>query len=275
MRRWCAEAVTVANACCRAPSPDRHASCRGYHAVRPFLHTSGLNTSADVYEAMFRAVVQQWAGTGPAPRVLISGAGDFQVPAIVTQSLRDIGKDPLVTIVDQCRTPLVMCEDAGPRLNMRWETARDDITSHRPPAAYDLIVSDRLMGHAPPSRRPDLVEAWRNQLAEGGRLITTISVHPDIDGSDRDDGALLEAVRDRFDAEYSFLLPGVDRADLMQMIEHYNHQRHGHRIGSADEVLPLFGQCGFEILDTCTFRKRTDAGLPVDRDRHMLRIVAG
>lgn len=275
MDRWCATAVALANACCREPLPDRRGSCRGYHAVRPFLHVSGLKTAADVYEAMFRAVVQQSTGTKPEPRVLIAGTGDFQVPAIVTQTLQDIGKDPLVTIVDRCRTPLAMCKDAGRRLGMRWETARGDIAAHAPPAAYDLIVSDRLMGFVPPPRRLNLVRAWRNQLAEGGRLITTISVHPASDGSDRDDRALLAAVRDRFDDEYSVLLPGVDRTDLLQMMENYNVQRRGYRIGSAEEVLPLFGQCGFQTLETQTFRKRTESGLPVHSARHILRIVAG
>lgn len=275
MRRWCAEAVAVADVCCPDPSSDQHSGCRDYHAVRPFLHASGLNTSSDVYEEMFQDIVQQWGGTEPAPRVLISGSADFQVPAIVTQSLRDIGKDPVIRIVDRCRTPLEMCEDAGGRLGMRWQTSRGDVAAHRAQAAYDLIVSDRLMGFVPPSRRPGVVRAWRNQLAKGGRLITTISVHPASDGSDRDDGALLETVRDRFDDEYSALLPGVDRADLLRMVENYSSQRRRHRIGSADEVLPLFREYGLEILDTRTFRKRTDAGLPVDSARYLLRIVAG
>lgn len=275
MRRWCPEAFAVADACCGNLSSDPRAGCRGYHGVRPFLIAAGLRTSFDVYEEMFLGAVQQWAGSGPEPNVLISGAADFLVPAVVTRSLLDAGKDPIVTIIDRCRTPLLMCEDAGRRLDMRWETARDDIAAHRPPAAYDLIVSDRLMGFVPPSRRQDIVRAWRNQLTEGGRLITTISVHPSSDGSDQDDGALLEAVRNGFDAEYSALLPGVNQVDLLEMIENYNHQRRGHRITSADEVLPLFEQCGFEILDTRRFRKRTDAGVSVDSDRYMLRIVAG
>jgi hypothetical protein len=275
MRRWCSEAFTVAEACCRNPLPDRHAGCRGYHGVRPFLFASGLRTSFDVYEEMFRGAVQQWSGQDPRPRVLISGAADFLVPAVVTRSLQEAGKDPLVTIVDRCETPLVMCEDAGRRLRMRWETSRNDVAAHQRPAAYDLIVSDRLLGFIAPSRRLTVIRAWRNQLACGGRLITTISVHPAREGSDGDDTALLDAVQNRFEDEYRSLLPGIQRAELLRMIENYNNQRRSHRIGSADEVVPLFRQCGLEIFDTPKFRKRTDAGLPVDRARYMLQIIAG
>lgn len=275
MRHWSREAVAVAAVHCQDPATGRNSGCAGYHAVRPFLYASGLKTSFDVYDEMFQGAVQQWSRASPEPKVLVSGAADFLVPAVVTQSLRKLGRDPHITIVDRCRTPLVMCEDVGRRLGIRWVTCRDDVAAHRPRVAYELIVSDRLLGFIAPWRRSTVIRAWRKLLTDGGHLITTISVHPTEEGSARDDDALLTAVRNRFDEDYSSLLPGTDRADLLRMIENYNDQRRGHRIASADEVLPLFGQCGFDLLDTRRFRKRTDAGLPVDDARYILQIIAG
>lgn len=274
MRRWCTDAFTVAGKYCREASPEQHGSCADYHAVRPFLYASGLRTSFDTYAEMFWAPVQQWTTPAREPRVLISGAADFLVPAIVTRALEAIGRDPLVTIIDRCRTPLVMCEDAGQQLSMRWETSQDDIGKHRPSTPHDFIVSDRLLGFVEPTHRSAVIEAWKDQLDDGGRVMTTVSIYPGGRTSITDDDSLLDEIRNRYDADCGSLLPGTSRADLLQMVENYNGQRRSYRICNVDEVLPLFRQCGFEIVSLRKFRRKTDAGLPVDSARHMVQIVA-
>jgi len=275
MADWMQRSPEIARRHCVGDRGTGRQDCTGYHAVRPLLYSFGLRTSFDTYRDMFAAVCQQGAGPVSSPRVLISGSADFVVPAVVTGALRAIGRQPRVTIVDHCPTPLLMCTDAGARLSMDWETVRRDVRDPRLARGYHLIVSDRLLGFIPRRERAQVVSAWRSQLADDGRVVATVSISPGRDAPDAGDESLVREITTHLATRYGPALPGVSPRDLIDMVHAYNADRRRHRARDMEEILPLFEQCGLRITGVQEFTKKTDAGLAVDKARRMLRIVAG
>lgn len=259
MQLWVRKAPVVAWRNCPGSRADSDPQCAGYHGVRPFLYCTGLRTSFVTSWRLFAEPVQGWPGTVRAPRVLISGAADFVIPAIVTQALRTAGGEPDVTIVDKCRTPLLMCEDAASRLAMRWQTVHVDIKGHRPSASYDLIVSDRFLSFFAPGQRLEIIRAWRRLLRTRGRVITTLSIYPDAESARKDRRALrLEALR-RFEDQHGMLPRGTTRERLSYMLNTYNSFRHEHVISDPEQTIATFEECGFEVKEARRMERNTGA----------------
>lgn len=272
MQRWVVDALDVARVNC--PGAAGKGDCVDYHGIRPFLYCAGLRTSFKSYSEMFDGPVRKWAGPASSPHVLVSGAADFVVPALVTWALRQAGRDPRITIIDRCRTPLVMCEDAASRFGMHWETVLDDIHDHRSSINFDLIVSDRFLSQFPPLERQAVVDAWIRNLEDGGRVLTTLSIYPGGKPPLVEDASLYDEITRRYPGGLNGLPPRVSLQRLLEIVERYNQGRRSHRIASVEEVLPLFEESGLRVLATRRFIKQTDAGLAVHPGRHLVLLVA-
>jgi hypothetical protein len=274
MEQWIARAPDVARENCLTTTRGTDSGCAGYHGVRPFLYCAGLRSSYSTYCEMFVPPLRQWVEAPPAPRILVSAAADFVVPAIVTQALKDLGRGPDLTIVDRCRTPLMMCEDAGIRLDMPWRLAQADVRAYQPSIPYDLIVSDRFLSFFHPSERCSIVDAWRRQLAKGGRVVTTVSIYPDTGPVTRDREVLHAETLRRYETQCGGQLPEVTREQLSRMVEIYSSFRHRHFISNAEEVVSLFEDCGFEVREVQSVTRKTDVSMLSTPARYIARIIA-
>ena len=70
---------------CRV-DPATGESCRWHHGLWPWLRLMSLNTSPALFADFYAAALARALERGSAPRVLVSGAADFEMLAQVEQA---------------------------------------------------------------------------------------------------------------------------------------------------------------------------------------------
>lgn len=153
-----------------APTGCEPTGCAWYHGIWPTLRLLGVVASPERHEAWF---AEQLAALGPSPRVLVSGAADGAMAELVVRARPDAA----VTVLDRCRTPVMVAAAALARRRHpaeRW--VADLLEPGDAPATFDAIVTHGLFGLLPVADRPRLAARWAELLDPGGALVTTTSL---------------------------------------------------------------------------------------------------
>jgi len=162
-----------APATCGSDSP-----CRDYHqswsVIRHLQRGGALPAGAQE----FAAAARQRLDAGGRPRVLISGAADTGILAMLTVGLGDDLRRCELFMIDRCRTPvlqnMLFAEAAGLSLTA---TATDVLA-----CAYgnmDLIYGHNFLLFFDPEARAALFRKWASQLAPGGEICLMQSISKD------------------------------------------------------------------------------------------------
>lgn len=239
MDAMCFDAIDIARQYCDTTQDEP--SCEHYHGIRFLLHNLGARTTLPCQiEVFYTDLVNSLGKTNPKQerlRILISGTADFVVPALVSFAVKEAGLIADVIIVDRCETPLQLSRKAAQKFGFDWQYLKSDIIDLKFDEPFDLIITDRLLGHIPPEARPSILNKWATLLTAKGQFLTMVSLRPMKKASNRDANSLLKKLQEiegkyRLDDRYPI-------NELTQMIVSYANTRNNYRIPNQTYVEKL------------------------------------
>jgi len=124
--------------------------------------------------------LQELAETEKHPRVLISGTSDYVMLAIVLNAYHRAGSFPEVTVVDRCKTPLLLNRWYAESSSVEITTTASNLLDYSEEGNFDVICTHSFLGNFSPEQRPLLATRWRELLREGGKVVTVNRIRPGI-----------------------------------------------------------------------------------------------
>ncbi len=103
-------------------------------------------------------------------RLLISGAADTGVAAMLVQALMPLGIEPEFVIVDRCNTTLMQQRMYLTLIRVSAEFIQGDAVLVDT-APVDAVISHSFIPYVPPDRRLALLENWARLLQPQGRIL--------------------------------------------------------------------------------------------------------
>ena len=234
--------------CQKAPAGGE--SCAWIHGFWQYLRLLGLASTPSLHVTFFPEVLARLDGDRKAPRVLISGAADYSMLALVQGAYRESDMRPDITIVDRCETPLMLnrwfAERAASGITMR----HSDILDYSETQPFDVVCTHSFLSEFPRDRWPVLLAKWRDLLRPGGIAVTINRVRPGggsapVGFTPEQADELRAAVRDKVAA-----LPAAARLDpalLAQAAATYAARRRTWAPQSREQILALFDDAGFRM----------------------------
>jgi SAM-dependent methyltransferase len=110
--------------------------------------------------------------------VLISGAADYGLLAVVLDAVGREGGRPDVAVVDHCGTPLRLCRWYAERFSLGIHTVQCDLAAFRSSDMHDVICAHSLLSCVPVQRHAAIVESWYRLLRPGGILMMANTLYP-------------------------------------------------------------------------------------------------
>ena len=145
-------------------------SCAWNHGFWQYLRLLELVLSPSSRVAFYReafARVQR-----PSPRILISGASDYSMLAVVLAAFRDRKMQPRVTVIDVCETPLALSRWYAERVSASIEVHAIDVRDYDSQEPFDAVCSDGFFGRFRQDERPTVVARWKALLRPSGIAVT-------------------------------------------------------------------------------------------------------
>lgn len=243
-------ALAEAPRLCRR-DPHTGEDCAWYHGLWQTLRILDVVSAADKHADFFHDTIGPLARDGRFPRVLVSGTADYSLPAQVLAIYERAGAALSLTVIDTCETPLFLTRWYAERAGAAVETRACDILELAA-APFDVICTHSFLGRIAPSRRPDLVAAWRRLLRPGGKAVTVNRVRAAAEETDaaipftpaQADGLLARALAAADAAPGSIPL---DRAALADRVRRFTAANRIHPVHSAAGVRALFEGGGFDL----------------------------
>jgi hypothetical protein len=181
--------------------------------------------------------------------VLVSGSADEGMAEVVVAAAREQDLSLSLTVLDRCRTPLLLNERFGADDGMSLACIHADMREFQTDRLSDVIVSHEFVGQFPEEQRPQLFRRWHAALKPGGRVITIFRFGPRPSRhplSQENAEALAIAVKQRI---IGLPEPAALDPDLVvDEVLRYASQPGGmHRIESVEEVTVPLERAGFAI----------------------------
>lgn len=152
-------------------------ACRNYHVMWPYLRAAGANGNGP--EHCFdehRLLLAKLAEGRADVRWLVPGSADAGLLALVHAAA---GETPdarhTVTIVDQCRTPLALCEDFARSVGRRVEFVESDLLGYAPEGQFDVIFLHHVIMFFGEGERLALLRRMNDWLAPEGRIVAAVN----------------------------------------------------------------------------------------------------
>jgi len=221
-------------------------SCRDYHGVWQYLRLLDLVTTPRDHAAFYLPVLRNAIAAGRR-RILISGAVDYSMLAVVLAAFDAEQVTGDITVADICETPIRLCQWYADRAGAAIATEVGDILAHRPAAPYDLIVTHSFLGAFAPPARARLVALWHDWLKPGGEAATVIRIRRDAPAMVTFTAEEIDRFRETVRREASLGDLDIDLAALDALARGYLAQRAVYPLGSRDALAALFEGQGFAI----------------------------
>lgn len=242
-------ALKMAPTTCRI-DPATGENCAWVHGIWQYLRILGLASTPQHHLEFYRDALASVTGAAGAPRILVSGAADYAMAALVLAAFAARNVRPEITVVDHCDTPLALNRWYAEHVSTNIETRRCDMLEFQSDTAFDAVCTHSFLVHFPPERRARLLSVWRQLLRPGGAVITVSrlrgeSAGPSYGFSDRQAQELravvlrkAEAMRDRLD---------IEPMELARLAEVHARRRVGYPVRSSAEIRELFESAGFSV----------------------------
>lgn len=156
-------------------------SCTWNHGLWQYLRLLGLVTSPSHQADFYHSALSRAAK--PSPRVLISGAADYSMLAVVLAVFGARAPGPQVTVLDACETPLALSRWYAERARVTIETVAADIRDYASDNSFDIVCSDNFFGRFPSAERPAVAARWASLLRSGGIAVTINRLRPESEAA--------------------------------------------------------------------------------------------
>jgi ubiquinone/menaquinone biosynthesis C-methylase UbiE len=186
------------------------------------------------------------------PKALITGTADYSVLAYLINSLKQLGKDCEINVLDLCATPLFACKWYAKKNNFNINTYEQNIFefSALHENSMDIVVTDAFLTRFAYNETQKILNLWSHVLKHRGRVITTVRLHAKTPLARSEE----EAIRDfkeraiqRFERWIPYLNITIDQ--IGEMSEDYARRMVSNKLGSEEEILDLIQASGFKILN--------------------------
>jgi SAM-dependent methyltransferase len=144
--------------------------CRDYHMTRAFLKAGGHQLGPERDRAMLAPLLRRL--TPPRGRVLIAGAADTGMLDFTLSAIGDL--DPQITVLDQCATPLILCERFAEASGVSITTIKADLATAGD-GPFDLIIGHVLMSFVAADQRLAVLRQIARMLAPGGTFLLAVT----------------------------------------------------------------------------------------------------
>jgi SAM-dependent methyltransferase len=160
-------------------SPTLGQSCLSYHGTWQYRRLFGLTTGiGGLQRAFFHDVLGSLAVDGSYPRVLITGAADYAMTAIVLGAYGACQADLDLTVMDRCEAPLALNRWYAERLSHPLDVQTCGIFDYDCPQPFDVICTHSFVNQFPPAARLGLIAKWRQLLRPDGKLVIVNRIRP-------------------------------------------------------------------------------------------------
>lgn len=147
--------------------PDH--GCASYHRAWSLVRLVDLEGELPVGHAFLARELPPLA-RHKALRVLIAGAADSGLAALVLSALQPFGIMPEILVVDRCETPLAQNRHLAEAVSVRIDTLQADVAD-LPPGDFDAVILHNVLFFVPPDRRQAFLAGAGRALRPGGRLL--------------------------------------------------------------------------------------------------------
>jgi SAM-dependent methyltransferase len=238
----------AARLCCRDPASGE--TCAWTHGFRQYLRLLSMVAAPEDQASFYEQALVPLARTQRPVRILVSGAADYGMLACVLRIFRKHGREPDVTVLDLCETPLALSRWFGEHENFPVKTHAGSILEYRDAEKFDAICTHAFLGQFPAAGRAKLVSNWLRLLKPGGLVATVNRIRPGAAGEQHGFTAeqaaeFVSEVHRR--AQNVGALPGIETEEILRMARDYAARMRGWTVHSAEEIRSLFEAAGFDI----------------------------
>jgi len=108
-------------------------------------------------------------------RVLISGAADTGLLALICTIFKTLNATPEIVLVDRCRTTVTQNSVLASYLGLEADIRQADITilDCKP---VDAVIAHSFLGFFPESARQQVINTWGRVLSPGGKVLMSTSL---------------------------------------------------------------------------------------------------
>lgn len=238
----------VADVLCTGDHVD-HSNCSWYHGVWQHLRLLDLVSTPSWHHEFYLSTLTDAFARG-ASRVLISGTADYSMLAYVLHAASMANKEPAVTVLDRCPTPLFAARWYSRKLGCSIETVQADLFDWvANSAAFDLICTDAFLTRFERDTALTVLEKWRSLLSPSGSVVTTVRVHSMTDVL-RSDQEALETFRERTEHRISRWAPFL-RTPPRTIIDRairYASTMNSNPLGMDPEIRAMFESVGLDVF---------------------------
>jgi SAM-dependent methyltransferase len=265
-----------------ATDPATGESCGWYHGAWQLLRLLDLVSTMQRHSAYYRDALGTLARTGSYPRVLVSSAADYSLPACVMQAYDSERSNLDLTVIDRCETPLCLTRWYADRIGRHIDTQRISLPHYTAKRSFDVICSHSFLAFFEPIERRAVLSHWHAMLRPGGKVVTANRIRPGAaDTLVRFTPAQIEAFS-QLAAERSSRVPtalGIGREEIVGAARAYAERQAVYSITSSERLATLFEETGFRIegtLPRAAPATRLDvlSGSALPGEAHYAQIVA-
>lgn len=147
-------------------------NCSWYHGAWQYLRLLDVVSAPTWHDSFYRKELEHAAHSYPSPRVLVCGVADYSMLYYVLEEFTSKRVD--ITVLDLCKTPLELCQWCAWNQKRNIQVVQGDLLAHA--GNYDVIVTDAFLTRFDSTSKKQVIEKWRQLLAPGGTLITTVRI---------------------------------------------------------------------------------------------------
>jgi hypothetical protein len=224
-------------------------SCDWYHESWQYLRLIDLVSNPCWHRAFFKSAIND--STNWDDSILISGTADYTILSVIVDALsRKQIQSSEITVLDACRTPLLLCEWYASKQNISISNRNDDIREINFEGQFDLILTDAFLTRFPHETKREIIDKWSGLLTDGGMIATTIRIKPDAmeQGGSRNESPESFATRAQEKATALSECPGCPD-QIAAMAKQWKTKIQSYPVVSVDEAIEIFSESS--DLDIC------------------------
>lgn len=166
-------------------APDHCAGCADYH-IRFVAHRytgipKGIALDRPYLIGLIRTCIKErTAASNASIEIVIPGSADTGILATCAHAAATLGAASLnrcrFTVLDRCRTPLILCQEFAARHQLSLRTGQVDLHNLSQQYDADLIVAHSIFRFINQSDQVTVLDKFGSWLRPGGRMIVSNSL---------------------------------------------------------------------------------------------------